>query len=165
MNGISDDATQPHQPALPRTGRLLGVDYGRVRVGLAISDDAQSIALPLDTLQRRTESLDAQYVRDLLDDYQPVGIVVGLPVHMSGEEGEQAAAARAFGSWLAGVSGLPVVYWDERFTSAAADVSLQALEFSKERRRQLRDRLAAQALLQGYLDAPDRMAPPRPYRD
>jgi putative Holliday junction resolvase len=134
-------------------GRLLGVDYGQVRVGLAISDPDRKIAFPHDTYTRRKPELDADYFRAQLAEEQVVGLVVGLPVHLNGTEGQKAGEARAFGSWLASVMGLPVVYWDERFTTVEAESALWSGGLTHKKRKARRDRVAAQLLLQAYLDA------------
>jgi putative Holliday junction resolvase len=134
-------------------GRLLGVDYGQVRVGLAVSDPDRKIAFPLDTYTRRKPEQDAAYFRTLAAEESVVGLVVGLPVHLDGREGQKAAEVRAFGTWLAGVTGLPVVYWDERFTTVEAESALWSAGLTHKQRKARRDRVAAQILLQAYLDA------------
>lgn len=136
----------------PRT-RLLGVDYGRVRVGLAVSDPDRIIASPLATYERRSEAEDAGYFRKLAEDEAVGRIIVGLPVHLSGKEGQSAAEARAFGRWLAGVTRLPVGFWDERFTTVEAEGALWKAGLTHKRRRQRRDRVAAQILLQAFIEA------------
>src|SRR4051812_48033059 len=98
------------------TGRLLGVDYGSVRVGLAVSDPDRVIASPLTTYTRRTAELDAAYFREIVAAEAVAGLIVGLPVHLNGREGQKAQEARAFGRWLAEATGLPVLFYDERFT-------------------------------------------------
>jgi putative Holliday junction resolvase len=133
--------------------RLLGVDYGTGRIGLAVSDPNRKIASPLATHARRSCDHDAAYFRDLLDEEEVGQIVVGLPVHLSGREGQKAAEARAFGKWLAEVTGLPVIFWDERFTTAQAEVHLWSAGLTHKRRKTRRDQVAAQIVLQTYLDA------------
>ncbi len=133
--------------------RLLGVDYGQVRVGLAITDPDCKIAFPLTTYERRGRDKDAAYFRTLLIE-EPVGAyVVGLPVHLDGREGQKAAEARAFGRWLGEATGLPVVFWDERFTTVEAETALWNAGLTHKQRKARRDRVAAQILLQAYLDA------------
>ncbi len=134
-------------------GRLLAVDYGKVRVGLAVSDPDRKFAFPLTTYHRSTSDRDSAYFRELLREERIGEILVGLPVHMSGDEGEKAREARAFGTWLAGLCGLPVVYWDERFTTVEAEGFLQDAGLTKKQRKARRDRVAAQILLQSYLEA------------
>jgi putative Holliday junction resolvase len=134
-------------------GRLLGVDYGSVRVGLAICDSERIIASPLAIYERRDAIRDAEYFRKLVTSEQVIGLIVGLPVHMSGDEGGKAKEARTFGDWLARATGLPVVYWDERFTTKDAESHLRGAGLSRQRRKERLDKVAAQILLQAYLDA------------
>jgi putative Holliday junction resolvase len=124
-----------------------------VRIGLAVSDPDRRIASPLATYERRNAEQDSRYFRTLTEAEQVGQLVVGLPVHLDGREGQKAAEARAFGTWLAGVTGLPVVFWDERFTTVEAESALWAAGLTDKRRRARRDRVAAQILLQSYLDA------------
>ena len=133
--------------------RLLGVDYGDVRVGLAASDPDRKIAFPLATYERQGRERDAEYFRALVGEEQVGALVVGLPVHLDGREGQKAGEARAFGKWLGEVTGLPVVFWDERFTSVEAEGYLLSAGLTNKRRKERRDRVAAQILLQTYLDA------------
>lgn len=155
---------QNEEPSAPETfpaeGRLLGIDFGHKRLGIAVSTPEQNIASPLENYTRRSERADAAHLRELIDEYRIVGLVVGLPVHMSGDEGAVAGAARRFGEWLAGETGLPLAYWDERFTSQMAEAHLLSAELSKKKRKARRDKLAATFLLQSFLDAPDRAVPP-----
>ncbi|MFQ5732404.1 MAG: Holliday junction resolvase RuvX [Planctomycetaceae bacterium] len=162
-----EDASAAEGPALqfPTEGRLLGLDYGTKRVGVAVSTYEQNIASPLETLTRTVDDVDAQTLRTIADEYRVVGIVVGLPVHMSGDEGGSAHRARVFGAWVAKATGLPVTYWDERFTSAIAEAHLLSADLSSRKRKTHRDKLAATFMLQAFLDAEDRTAPPVPTRD
>jgi putative Holliday junction resolvase len=133
--------------------RLLGIDYGTVRVGLAVSDADRRIASPLATYSRRDPGQDAAWFRALIAEEEIGQIVIGLPVHLSGREGQKAMEARTFGRWLGKVSELPVVFWDERFTTVEAEGQLLAAGLTNKRRKARRDRVAAQILLQSYLDA------------
>ena len=132
---------------------LLGVDYGSVRVGLAVSDPDRKIAFPLATYTRGGREQDAQYFRGVVAEQAVGQLIVGLPVHLHGGEGQKAAEAREFGRWLGEVTGLPVVFWDERFTTVEAEEHLLAAGLTDKRRKSRRDRVAAQILLQSYLDA------------
>ena len=107
----------------PRT-RLLGVDYGTVRVGLAVTDADRIIASPLEIRERQGPEKDAAFFRALVEREQVGGLVVGLPLHTTGREGVKAAEARAFGAWLGGLTGLPVIFADERFSTAFAESAL-----------------------------------------
>ena len=137
---------------MPTRGRLLGVDFGTVRHGLAVSDADRIIASPFDTYQRKDAKQDAAYFTKLVKAESLVGLVVGLPLHTGGEEGIKAKEARAFGQWLSEATGLPVTMWDERCTTAAAEDALWDAGLSHKKRKERRDRVAAQIILQGYLD-------------
>jgi putative Holliday junction resolvase len=143
------------------TTRLLGVDFGQVRVGVAICDAERKIAFPLTTYERRGPEKDAAYFRKLVGDEAVGGLVVGLPVHLDGREGQKAGEARAFGRWLGETTGLPVVFWDERFTTVEAESALWNAGLTHKKRKARRDRVAAQIQLQAYLDAgcPPEQAP------
>jgi putative Holliday junction resolvase len=146
--------------------RLLGVDFGSVRIGLAVSDPERRIASPLETYTRRDRTRDAEHFSRLVAEEQIGQIVVGLPVHLDGREGQKAQEARAFGKWLADATGLPVVFWDERFTTVEAEAALWEAGLTHKKRKERRDRVAAQLLLQAYLDAgcpPEQV--PRPLAD
>ncbi len=140
--------------------RLLGVDYGTVRVGLAISDAERRLASPLAVYERKGREADAVYIRTLIEAEEVGALVVGLPVHLDGREGQKASEARAFGAWLAEATGLPVTFWDERFSTVEAESALWQAGLTHKKRKARRDRVAAQILLQAYLDSgcPDESA-------
>jgi putative Holliday junction resolvase len=140
--------------------RLLGVDYGTVRVGLAISDAGRRLASPLAVYERKGREADALYFRTLIETEEVGALVVGLPVHLDGREGQKAVEARAFGAWLAEAAGLPVTFCDERFSTVEAESALWQAGLTHKKRKAKRDRVAAQILLQAYLDAgcPDESA-------
>jgi len=133
-------------------GRLLGVDTGSVRVGLAVSDPERKIASPLETYRRRDQAQEARYFQRLVQHEDIAALVVGLPVHTDGREGVKAAEARQYAAWLTEVTGLPVVFWDERFTTVEAESHLWSAGLTHKQRKERRDRVAAQILLQSYLD-------------
>jgi putative Holliday junction resolvase len=133
--------------------RLLGVDYGRVRIGLAVSDPERKIASPLETYRRRDLEKDARYFRELTERETIGMLVVGLPVHTDGREGQKAAEARKFAAWLACATDLPVAFWDERFTTVEAERHLWSAGLTHKQRKGRRDRVAAQIMLQSYLEA------------
>ena len=150
--------------AVPTEGCLLGIDFGTKRVGFAVCDDRQVISTPLETSERTVESVEAKRLQQIVEDYRIKGLVIGLPVHMSGDESRGTHQARQYGDWARSVTGLPVAYWDERFSSATADVRLLAAGIVDTRKDSRRDMLAAQAILQSYLDAPDRTVSPADLR-
>ena len=133
-------------------GRLLGVDFGTVRVGLAVSDPDRIIASPLATYTRRDPDADAAYFRQVVAQEQIVGLVVGLPMHTDGREGVKAQEAREYGAWLGQVTGLPVEFADERFTTVFAESALWGAGLTHKRRKDRRDMVAAQMLLQAHID-------------
>jgi putative Holliday junction resolvase len=146
-------SSEPAVTGFPARGRLLGLDYGTKRLGLALSNAEQTIATPLETWLRRGQRQDEKHLQQKVQEYGVVGLVVGLPVHMSGDEGEKAREARLFGEWAAAVTKLPVCFADERYTTAMADAHLQAAHLGPKKRQSMRDMLAAQILLQGYLES------------
>ncbi len=137
----------------PATGRLIGVDYGTVRVGLAVSDPDRIIASALTTHTRQSDAADAAFFARTADAERAVGWVVGLPLYMSGDESPKSREARAFGAWLSDATGRPVAYWDERYTSALADDAFREAKLTHKKRKGTRDRVAAVLILQGFLDA------------
>jgi putative Holliday junction resolvase len=138
---------------LPRTGRLAGIDYGTVRIGVAITDPEQRLASPLVNYTRRGPAGDAAWLTALVAQEHIVGFVVGLPIHTSGRESEKSGEARRFGQWLAEQTSLPVCYFDERYTTAHAEALLIEAELTKKRRKERLDKLAAQILLAAYLES------------
>ncbi|MBN1443713.1 MAG: Holliday junction resolvase RuvX [Planctomycetes bacterium] len=131
-------------------GRLLGIDYGVKRFGLALSDATQTLASPLEVIEgesalwSRLEELRAQ------EDIQ--GFVLGLPRNMDGSLGKKGEEVLAFKNRLEARSDLPVATWDERLTTVEAERSLKAAGLSRGQRRSRVDKVAAQILLQSYLD-------------
>jgi putative Holliday junction resolvase len=132
--------------------RLLGVDHGQVRIGLAVSDPDGKIASPLATYQRQRRDQDAAYFQALVKDEEIGQIILGLPIHADGREGCKATEVRAFGSWLEEIIGLPVIYWDERFTTVEAEAHLWSAGLTHKARKARRDRVSAQIILRSYLD-------------
>ncbi|MBN2582758.1 MAG: Holliday junction resolvase RuvX [Planctomycetes bacterium] len=133
--------------------RYLGVDPGKKRVGLAISDPGATISTPLKVLQRR--SLD-QVIADIvaLCRQEEVGaIVVGLPLNMDGSRGPAAQDAEQLAARLTEAAGLAVELWDERLSSVSAERSMLDADLSRAKRKQRIDKVAAQIILQGFLDA------------
>jgi putative Holliday junction resolvase len=136
-----------------KAGRLLGVDYGSRRVGLAVSDADRKIASPLATYERRDREQDGRFFKKLVADEEIAELVIGLPIHLSGDEGAKAAEARAFGAWLGELTGLAVTYWDERYTTVEAEEHLWSAGLTHKQRKARRDQVAAQVILQTYIDA------------
>jgi putative holliday junction resolvase len=148
----SSDAPGSSDP-FPADGRLLGLDYGTRRIGVAVSTPEQSIASALLVIERTTNAADVAALRKVVQDNRIVGLIVGLPVTLRGEEGESACHAREFGQWAAEATDLPVRFWDETFSSALADDVIREAGMNKKQAKQRRDMLAAQGFLQSYLDS------------
>lgn len=140
------------QPENPLHGRLAGVDFGTVRIGIAVADAEVGIASPYENYARSSAEADAKRFRRLVEDEGITRFVVGLPVHLDGRESEKSTEARDFGKWLGEVTGVPVDFFDERFTSAEAEQALDTAKLTKKRRKARRDMLAAQIMLSAYLD-------------
>ena len=139
---------------LPLTGRILAVDWGEVRIGLAMSDESQVLASPLDTLVRRAgKRLPMARLLELVDEYEPSGVVVGLPLTGEGDEAGSAAAAREMAETIARRTGLPLEMWDERMSTARALGAIREQGGSTRGRKGDVDALAAAVLLQHFLDA------------
>ncbi len=146
---------------LPRSGRLLALDWGEVRLGLALSEETQALASPLETLVRRKgKRFPMARFLELVDAHRPVGLLVGLPLTGEGEEGASAAAAREMAEALERRTGLPLELWDERLTTARALALIREQGGSTRGRRGDVDALAAAVLLQHYLDARRHVATP-----
>ncbi len=141
------------KPLTATHGRIGGVDYGTVRIGLAVSDPDRTMASPLEIYTRRSAALDAKYFQLLAKEERIVLWVVGLPVHLDGRESQKSREARSFGKWLTEITALPVEFFDERFTTAQAEEILQAAELTSKRRKARLDMLAAQIMLTAYLES------------
>ena len=132
-------------------GRVLGLDVGGKRIGVAVSDELGTIASPVGFVERGPR--DRRDFRALLDRFGALKLVAGLPAGLSGREGPQAADARAYAEALANDLGVPLDYWDERLTTTIAERSLIASGTRRDKRRERIDAVAAAVMLQGYLDA------------
>lgn len=145
--------------------RIAGIDYGTVRIGVAIADTETRIASPLENYTRRGEALDAEWFRRLAKEERLTKFVVGLPVHLSGDESPKSLEARKFGAWLGELTGLPVEFFDERFTSSEAEQLLSAAGLTARQRKARLDKLAAQIMLTAYLESTTHSAGAPKYPD
>src|SRR6185295_8814452 len=100
-----------------------------------------------------SESIDAAHFAKVAAEHRAVQLVVGLPLHANGEESDKSREARGFGGWLSTATGLRVVFWDERFTTSLAEDALLGAKMTHKKRRERRDRVAAQMILQNYIEA------------
>jgi putative holliday junction resolvase len=132
--------------------RVLGLDVGARRIGLAVTDPLGITAQGLETLERKNKKRDFAYLNRVLREYEVKEIVVGLPLRMSGQEGTQSEKIRIFAAELEKKFGLPVHLWDERLTSAEANRLLRDSELSIEKRAKAVDRMAAVLILQGWME-------------
>jgi len=140
----------PNHQTLP--GRVLALDLGKKRIGLAISDPLGITAQGLPTLQRTNIRTDLAELRELTVQRDVGLILMGLPLHMDGRESRQATYTREFAERLSAETGIPVKYWGERMTSIEAERVLKQSGISIEKRARAVDKLAAQILLESYLD-------------
>ena len=149
----------PHPNPLPKgegtkeLGRLAGIDYGTVRIGVAVSDPDRKLASPYETYPRKSPVRDAEYFRRLVAEERIVQFVVGLPLHLSGDLSEKAEEVLRFGRWLYETTGIAVDYFDERYTSVEAERLLRDAKLTDKKRKERRDKVAAQILLSAYIDA------------
>jgi len=139
---------------LPPAGRVGGVDYGRRRIGIAICDAEGILASPHCVRQTTGDrEADAVFFRNLVAAEQLVGFVVGLPVHADGSDSRMSVEVEEFGAWLAGSTGLPVVFQDERYSSREAAGLLAGSGLSRGRKKERADAVAAQVVLTAWLES------------
>jgi putative pre-16S rRNA nuclease len=141
-----------NSPLNPPSERILALDLGKRRIGLAVSDALGITAQGLPTLERTRIREDLDRLARLAREHQASLVLIGLPLHMSGDEGRQAERAREFGERLAGHTGLPVQYWDERWTTVEAQRVLRSSGMGLEKRAKSVDRLSAVLLLESFLE-------------
>ena len=139
--------------ALLAPGRaLMGLDLGTRTIGVAVSDTWRRIASPLETVRRTKFGADAAALLALAAARGIGGLVLGLPRNMDGSEGPRAQSTRAFARNLAGLTELPITFWDERLSTVAAERALLEADASRKRRAEVIDHVAAGYILQGFLD-------------
>lgn len=142
----------------PAIGRLLGIDQGDKRIGLAISDPLQSIATPLQTVDKTKFSKYILEIKKVFDEYEVKGLVIGYPLNMDGSEGPRCNAVRDFAQNIYDRKDLFgedlwISLWDERLTTSAVnDFLIDEVDMNRKRRKQVVDKMAAQLILQGALD-------------
>ncbi len=134
------------------SGRVIALDVGDVRIGVAVSDPTRTIAQPLEVYRRIGYGPDARYFRALCDRYRTADVLLGLPLNMDGSRGPQAEKVLAFGEKLS-ETGLTVTYWDERMTTVTAERALIAGGVRRDERKNYVDKLAATVILEQWLAA------------
>ena len=137
--------------ALPTRGRLAGLDVGTKTIGVAICDSNWTIASPAETIQRTKFSVDAAKLRAIVTAQSIRGFVVGLPLNLDGSDSPRTQSVRQFARNIDAI-GLPILLWDERWSTAAVTRTLITADASRARRAELVDKLAAAYILQGAID-------------
>ena len=145
-------STLEFREALPDRGRLAGLDVGTKTIGVAMCDAAWVIASPAETIIRAKFSVDAAKLRALLTAQSARGMVIGLPLNLDGSDSPRTQSVRAFARNVEGI-GLPILLWDERWSTQAVTRTLIDADASRARRAELVDKLAAAYILQGAIDA------------
>jgi putative Holliday junction resolvase len=140
--------------AVPPGRRLLGLDVGTKTIGLALSDTRLVIASPLETIRRRGRFRDdAAALFALVDRHDAGGLVIGLPLALTGSDSPRTQSVRQFARNLLALRDLPLAFWDERLSTAAVTREMIAHDMTRKRRAEIVDRVAAAYILQGFLDA------------
>jgi putative holliday junction resolvase len=144
-------------------GRVAGVDYGRRRIGVAVCDAERIISSPLCVRQTTGDlAADATFFRELAHEERIVGFVVGLPIHADGTDSAMSVEVERFGAWLGRTTGLPVAFHDERYSSREAAGLLAGVGLTRGRKKARADAVAAQVVLQSWLESQTRGERPRP---
>jgi putative Holliday junction resolvase len=144
-------------PHLPARGALIGLDLGTKTIGVAVSDPDRKLATGVETVARKAFTADAQRVLALAAERGVAGFVLGLPINMDGSEGPRAQSTRAFARNFAKLTPLPIMFWDERLSTAAVERELIAADVSRAKRAAVIDEHAAMFILQGALDRLSRL--------
>ena len=152
MTKASEITVEDLPPLLRHEARLLGLDVGTKTVGLALSDVSRFIATPYDTIKRTKFTEDAKAIAKIVEEQGVGALVIGLPINLDGTEGPRAQSTRAFARNLAAHVVKPIVFWDERLSTAAVQRQLIEADVTRKRRAELVDRMAAAYILQGALD-------------
>ncbi len=145
--------SSPPTESEERHGRVLGLDVGSKRIGVAVSDPLGITAQGLQTIQRKNKRLDFEQLEKLIRNYEVKEIVIGFPLRMSGAEGVQAEKMQRFAEEVRRRFQLPIHLWDERLTSAQANRLLRETEMSIKRRGEVVDQMAAVLILQSWMEA------------
>ena len=132
-------------------GRIMGIDYGKVRIGIALTDLLKTIASPYEVYKSVSLQKDVEYFVKLVKEKEVEKIVLGLPLNMDGSEGERAKRTRIFGEMLEKACSVPVVYQDERLSSVEAENYLLDGDVRRDKRKNLIDKVAATIILEDYL--------------
>jgi putative Holliday junction resolvase len=133
--------------------RVLGIDFGDRKIGLAVSDRLKITAQPLTSYRRKTEKEDADFFKSMVAEYEISEIVVGMPLRMDGSSGTRAEKTREFARWLENILEIPIRFWDERLTTKQANKILSQQKISPEAKKNLEDQVSAMIILSAYLES------------
>jgi putative Holliday junction resolvase len=133
--------------------RILGIDYGDSKIGLAVSDPLQLTAQVLDNYRSQGEDEDKNYFKKIISDYEIEEIVLGLPLRMDGTSGPRVEKTKSFAQWLKKFLKVPIIYWDERLTTRQAIGILSRQKIKKKSKKVLEDQIAAVIILSSYLES------------
>lgn len=148
----SEHAFSGNRSEFPSSGRLVAVDFGTVRIGLAICDPDRILVSPLEVFSRGKPIAESHFFSRLVKEERVAGFVVGLPIHCDGGESQKSIEARAFAAWLAGLTGIPTRLFDERFSTTQAKRRLRDRKLTHKDRKARIDAVAAQVLLEAFLE-------------
>tara|TARA_B100001121_G_C18325419_1_gene450759 strand:- start:31 stop:504 length:474 start_codon:yes stop_codon:yes gene_type:complete len=132
--------------------RLIGIDLGTKTIGLAISDPSMTIASPLETINRKKIKIDLERIQKLVDEFEVHGIILGYPINMNYTVGPRTQSTISFAHEMEKVIAIPIILWDERLSTLAAEKVLIDADLSRKKRKQVIDKMAATYILQGALD-------------
>jgi putative holliday junction resolvase len=135
--------------------RIMGLDLGTKRIGVALSDEMCILGQARDTIARISDEKAIDRIEEMILEFKVGQVVVGLPVNMDGTEGERAVDSRRFGEKIKRRTGLSVIFWDERLSTKEVEDVLIRASVRRDKRKELLDKLAAQVILQSYLDSRD----------
>lgn len=133
--------------------RVLGIDFGDRKIGLAISDRLWITAQPLASYRRGTEKEDEKYFKALIAEYEITEIIVGMPLRMDGSSGTRAEKTREFARWLEQILNLPILFWDERLTTKQANKILSQRKIATRVKKNIEDQISAMIILSTYLES------------
>ena len=148
----SESSVVDPAPQIPRRGRLVGVDCGTKRIGVAVTDICQEFCSPLHNYNCSSAQADAYFFMKVVEEYEAVGLIFGLPLHMSGDESKKSREAKEYGNWLSEITALPVAWVDERYSTRFAMQMLEDTNLSATKRKAKLDKIAAQAILTAFLE-------------
>ena len=150
--GVTLESIEDFAARLPTAARLIGIDAGTKTLGLALSDETRTVASPLTVFKRKKFTKDAAQLLEIAAQHHIAGFVLGLPTNLDGTAGPRAQATRAFAKNLNALTELPILLWDERLSTVAAERTLLEADVSRKRRAEVVDKVAATIILQGALD-------------